>query len=157
MTAHRLSLPFKLRHAGCLTGSSGHAPRGLAGTERASGLIGQGDGAGTGAIAATLKQTSLSPEQSRQAEAELASALEVSPREEETLRLGALLYKREANDSKLAEILDALAQVTPDEAGVFEDLGHARYRMRDWDGADRALLRARELKSTPAIETRIGK
>jgi tetratricopeptide (TPR) repeat protein len=105
----------------------------------------------TEAIAATLKQATLSPDQAHQSESDLALALEVSPREEEILRLGSVLFKREANDAKLAEMLDALAQVTPDEAAVFEGLGHARYRMRDWEGADRALLRARELKSSDPI------
>jgi tetratricopeptide (TPR) repeat protein len=105
----------------------------------------------TEAIAATLKQASLSSGEAHQAEADLALALEVSPREEETLRLGAILFKREANDAKLAEILGAQAQVAPDDAAVFEDLGHARYRMRDWDAADRALLRARELKPGDAM------
>jgi tetratricopeptide (TPR) repeat protein len=105
----------------------------------------------TEAIAAALKQASFSPDQAHQAEADLTLALEVSPREEETLRLGAILFKRQANDAKLAEMLDALAQVKPDEATVFEDLGHARYRMRDWDGADRALLRARDLKPGDAF------
>ena len=104
----------------------------------------------TDGVAAALKQTSLSPEQARHTEADLAAALDASPLDQETLRLAALFYKREANDSKLVAILDALAQVAPDEAVVFEELGHARYRMHDWDGADRALLRARELKSGDA-------
>ncbi len=97
-------------------------------------------------LAGTLSQPQLSAEQASQAEADLNLALEINPREEETLRLGAGLYKRSGNDAKLAALLDTLAPLAPNEPALFTDLGHSRYRLQDWDAAERALVRARELK-----------
>lgn len=98
------------------------------------------------ALTAALRQPQLSPEQIAQAEADLTRALAISPREEEALRLGAELFRRARNDPKLAATLSALVEIAPTEASLFVELGSVRYRLADWDGADRALLRARQLK-----------
>jgi tetratricopeptide (TPR) repeat protein len=97
-------------------------------------------------LAASLKQPQLSASQATQAEADLQSAMEIDPRGEETLRLGAALHQRQGNDRKLAPLLATLTEIAPHDAAVFAGLGHARYRLGDAEGADRALLRARELK-----------
>lgn len=97
-------------------------------------------------LSAAVKQSQLSAAEAAQAEADLNSALEVSPREEETLRLGAALYRLTQNDAKLAPVLAALSELAPREPALLTELGHSQFRLRDWDGADRALLRSRELK-----------
>ena len=102
-------------------------------------------------LAAALAAARLSAEQANQVETDLNLALEINPREEETLRLGAGFYKRGGNDAKLAALLDVLASVAPNEPGVFADLGHSRFRMKEWDAAERALARARELKPGDAL------
>jgi Tfp pilus assembly protein PilF len=100
----------------------------------------------TRSLAAALALPQLSAGQALRAEADLDQALEVSPREEETLRLGVDLYKRLADDRKLVSLLSTLGEMAPGEERLFADLGHARYRLADWDGAESALLRSRELK-----------
>ena len=90
-----------------------------------------------------VKQPRLSAAQAAEAEADLNAALEISPREEETLRLGAALYRSSQNDAKLASMLSALTELTPSEDALFAEMGHCLFRMREWDGADRALLKAR--------------
>jgi tetratricopeptide (TPR) repeat protein len=100
----------------------------------------------TKSLEGALVQSQLSAEQAKQAEADLNVALEIGQRKEETLRLGAGFYKRSGNDGKLSGLLDVLAGVAQDEPGLFTDLGHSRYRMKDWEAAEKALLRARELK-----------
>src|ERR1019366_5235768 len=62
------------------------------------------------------------------------------------LRLGAALYRASQDDAKLASMLSALTELAPSEAALFTEMGHCLFRMREWDGADRALLKARELK-----------
>ena len=98
-------------------------------------------------LAAALDQPQLSPEQAAQAEADWKAALEINPRDREALSLAARLYKRTGDDAKLVGVLDVLAAITPDDAALFADLGHSRFRMKDWDAAERALTSARELKS----------
>jgi Flp pilus assembly protein TadD len=98
------------------------------------------------AMAKLVKQPQLAAEQMAQAVADLGAALEISPRDEETLHFGAELYRRSQDDSKLAAMLRGLAELAPKDPAVFAELGHCLFRMRDWDGADRALLKARELK-----------
>ena len=100
----------------------------------------------TRSLAAALVLPQLSAGQAIRAEADLSQALEVSPREEEVLRLGVDLYKRLTNDRKLASLLATLSEMAPSDAALFTDLGHVRYRLGDADGAERALLRSRELK-----------
>ena len=100
----------------------------------------------TQSVAAAMRQPELSQEVGSQAEADLSAALEIGPGQEEALRLGADLYKRRGNDLKLSAVLKSLTEMAPNEAQLFAELGHARYRLADWDGADRALLRAREMK-----------
>jgi tetratricopeptide (TPR) repeat protein len=97
-------------------------------------------------LAAAVRQPHLSPAQAAQGEADLNTALEVSPREEETLRLGAALFRSSQNDSKLVSMLSALAELAPAEPALFTEMGHSLFRMGEWDGADRALLKARALK-----------
>jgi Flp pilus assembly protein TadD len=101
-------------------------------------------------LSALLKQPKLTPEQAVLAEADLNAALEINPRDGEALRLGADLYTRKANDAKLSAVLAMLVEMAPNEAALFAALGHTRYRLGDADGADRALLRARELKLADA-------
>jgi tetratricopeptide (TPR) repeat protein len=97
-------------------------------------------------LAEAAKQPQLTPEQSAQAEADLHAALEISPREEETLQLGAEIYRRSKNDPKLVPMLTALTEVEPSQPALFAELGHTLFRMRDWDGAEPALQKARGLK-----------
>src|ERR1035438_896570 len=92
------------------------------------------------ALARVVKQPQLPAEQIAQAVADLREALEISPRDEETLHLGAELYRRSKNDSALASMLTMLTELAPKDSAVFAELGHCLFRMRDWDGADRALL-----------------
>jgi len=98
------------------------------------------------ALAQLVKPAQLPAEQMAQAEADLRAALEISPRDEESLHLGADLYRRSKDDSKLAAMLMGLTELAPKDPAVFAELGHCLFRLRDWDGADRALLKARELK-----------
>jgi tetratricopeptide (TPR) repeat protein len=100
----------------------------------------------TQALAATLQSPQLSDEQGSQAESNLRAALEIGPHQEDLLRLAVTLYQRRRNDLKLAAALAALTGIVPNDAGLFADLGHARFRLADWDAAGRALLRARELR-----------
>jgi Tfp pilus assembly protein PilF len=97
-------------------------------------------------LEALTKGPGLTAEQVAQAETALNVALEIAPREESTFRLGADLYRRSRNDAKLGSTLDTLTQLAPNDAALFAELGHLRFRMQDMDGADRALLRARELQ-----------
>ena len=97
-------------------------------------------------LSALAKQTQLSPEQTAQADSDLHAALEISPKEEETLQAGAELYRRAKNDSKLSAMLSALSEIQAADPALFAELGHCLFRLRDWDAADRALLKARELK-----------
>ena len=97
-------------------------------------------------VAAAMRQPELSQEEGDQAEGDLSAALEIGPDQEEALRLGADLYKRRGNDLKLSAVLKLLTEMAPNEASLFAELGHVRYRLADWDDADRALLRAREMK-----------
>ncbi len=97
-------------------------------------------------LSAVAAEPQLSATQMAQAEADLSAALEISPREEETLRLGAEIFRRAKNDARLATTLTALTGVAPAEPSLFAELGHTLFRMRNWDEADRALLKARELK-----------
>ena len=99
-----------------------------------------------GSLTAMVKQPQLPAAQAAQAEADLNAALEISPREEETLRLGAALYRSTQDDPKLVSLLSVLTELAPAEAALFTEMGHTLFRMREWDGADRALLKARELK-----------
>jgi Flp pilus assembly protein TadD len=99
----------------------------------------------TQALAATLQAPQLTDEQGSQAEANLSEALEIGPHQEDLLRLAVALYQRRGNVLKLAAALDALTGIIPNDAGLFADLGHARFRLADWDAAERALLRARAL------------
>ncbi len=98
------------------------------------------------AVADALKQPQLSDAEAGQAGADLALAMEINPRYEDAFNMGAELYRKSGNDSKLAPMLDALAEIHAEDAALFTELGHVRYRMNDWDAADRALLRSRELK-----------
>ena len=54
-----------------------------------------------------VQQPRLSAAQAAEAEADLNAVLEISPREEETLRLGAALYRSSQNDAKLASMLSS--------------------------------------------------
>jgi tetratricopeptide (TPR) repeat protein len=94
----------------------------------------------------SLAQAATQAEPSALAEADLRAALEINPRDEEALRLGAEIYRRSKNDARLAPVLAALTGIAPAEPALFAELGHCLFRLRDWDGADRALLRARELQ-----------
>ena len=98
------------------------------------------------ALAAALQQPQLSAEQAAQAEADLTAALQIGPRQEDVLRLGMALFKHTGNNARLAAVLSALTEIVSAEPGLFSDLGNARYRLADWDGAEAALRRARELK-----------
>jgi len=97
-------------------------------------------------LAAVVKQPQIPAAQIAQAETDLNAALEISPREEEALRLGAALYRASQNDAKLVSVLSRITEVAPSEAALFTEMGHGFFRMREWDAADRALLKARELK-----------
>ena len=97
-------------------------------------------------LTALVKQPQLPEAQAAQAEADLNTALEISPRQEETLRLGAALYRSTQDDPKLVSMLSVLTVLAPSESALFTEMGHSLFRMREWDGADRALLKARELK-----------
>ncbi len=99
----------------------------------------------TRAVAEALRQPQLSQQQAGQADADLTDALAINSHDEEALRLGVDLYKRSANDAKLAAVLDGLTALAPDDVALFHDLGRTRYRMQDWAAAERALSRAREL------------
>jgi tetratricopeptide (TPR) repeat protein len=98
------------------------------------------------AVAAVLKQPQLSDTDAGQAGSDLAIALEINPRYEDAFRMGAELYRKSGNDSKLAQMLDALTERHPEDIALVTEIGQVRYRMSDWEAADRALLRARELK-----------
>ena len=102
-------------------------------------------------LRATLGTAQISADQTKQAEADLKLALEIDPREEEALHLGASLYERTGNDAKLTALLDTLAANAPNDASVWIELGHSRFRMKDWEAAERALSRARELKPGDAL------
>jgi Tfp pilus assembly protein PilF len=109
-------------------------------------------------LTATVKDPQLLTVQTAQAEADLSDALEISPRDGEVLRLGAELYRRSKNDGRLAAILSTLTESAPTESGLFMELGHVLFRMRDWDRADRALLKARELKpGDPAVAEELAR
>ncbi len=111
-----------------------------------------------GSLTELAKQPQLTAEQSQQAEADLRTALAISPKEEEILRLGAETYRHSKNDPQLAAMLTALTELAPKDPALFTELGHCQFRMRDWDGADRALLKARELKpGDPAVAEELAR
>ena len=97
-------------------------------------------------LAGILKQSQLSSDLATRAEAALSAALAIAPKDETILRSGADLYRRTGNNAKLATTLGSLSEIAPQDAGLFTELGHVRFRMQDWDNAERALRRARELK-----------
>ena len=99
------------------------------------------------ALAGALGQPQLSAAQAVPAEADFKAALALGPRDPETLRLGAALYRRTGNDAQLAATLDVLSALAPEDDAVFAELGHARYRLKEWDSAERALARAHERKA----------
>jgi tetratricopeptide (TPR) repeat protein len=109
-------------------------------------------------LTATLQGPKLSAGQAAQAEADWNTAMGINPQEEALLRLGVDLFKRQSNDRKLATVLATLTEMEPNDSGLFADLGHARYRLGDTDGADRALARARELKpGDAAVAEELGR
>ena len=104
------------------------------------------------AVADAVKQAQLSDAEASQAGSDLALAMEINPGYEDAFNMGAELYRKSHNDSKLAPMLDALAERHSEDAALFTELGHLRYRMSEWDAADRALLRSRTLKpGDPAV------
>lgn len=102
------------------------------------------------AVAAALKRPQLSEAEVKQAESDLTTALEINARYEDAFKMGAELYRKSGSDSKLAPMLDALVERHSNDVALLTELGHVLYRMKDWDAADRALLRSRELKSGDA-------
>lgn len=109
-------------------------------------------------LAAMVKDPQLLAVQAAQAEADLHDALEISPREEEALRLGAALYRWSKNDAKLVSMLVPLTELAPADPQLFAELGHVEFRLREWDAADKALLRAHGLKpADPAVAEELAR
>ena len=101
------------------------------------------------AAAATraASQTSLSREDLDQLHSTLERALTINPRDAETLRAGASVYEK-ANDYKTAAVLlGNLVDVTPADGKIFDEMGEDQFRAGQYDAAEQALLRARELGS----------
>jgi len=98
------------------------------------------------ALTALVQEERITPEKAAQGEADFAFVIGVSPRDPEFLRLGETLYQRANNDAKLAPILMALSELAPSDVARFAALGHTLFRLRDWEPAERLLLRSRELK-----------
>lgn len=97
-------------------------------------------------LTAVTRQPELSALEAAQAEADLNAALKISPRETETLRLGAALYRLSKSDEKLAPILTSLTELDPAQPALFAELGHTLFRSREFASAEHALSKARDLK-----------
>ena len=109
-------------------------------------------------LAAIVKDPQILTAQSAEAEADLHDVLEISPREEEALRLGAAMYRWSKNDAKLISMLAPLTELAPSEPQLFEELGHTEFRLRQWEAADKALLRARGLRpGDPAVAEELAR
>ena len=85
--------------------------------------------------------------QVQQTRALLERALAINARDKVALRAGANLYKRGRDYRTAADLIDKLLEVQPRDSGLEAELGHCRYLAGDMDGAEKALLLARESKA----------
>ncbi len=101
--------------------------------------------------AGTAAQTSLSQQDLERFHTTLERALSIDPHDPEALRAGASVYQRARDYRTAAALLANLAEATPGDAKVFDEMGQDLFRVAQYEPAERALLRARELGSaTPA-------
>jgi tetratricopeptide (TPR) repeat protein len=103
------------------------------------------------AIRKLLAQPDRTPETVQRIRRELEQALTINPHDPEALRAAAGFYER-ANDPKTAAAMfKRLAAVEPADAEAWAGLGKALYRSEEWEDAERALGRAREMKPGDAV------
>jgi hypothetical protein len=72
-------------------------------------------------------------------------ALSINPGDPRALRLGADLYGRAGRFSQAAPLLIALTGLDPENGPLFNELGETQYSRQQFDAAETALRRAREL------------
>ena len=72
-------------------------------------------------------------------------ALSINPGDHRALRLGADLYGRAGRFNQAAPLLITLTTLDPENGPLFNELGETQYRRQQFDAAEAALRRAREL------------
>ncbi|MCX6597867.1 MAG: hypothetical protein NTV70_16025 [Acidobacteria bacterium] len=85
-------------------------------------------------------------ERFEQAAQNIELALSINPGDPRALRLGADLYGRAGRFNQAAPLLIALTGLDPDNGPLFNELGETQYSRQQFDAAETALRRARELK-----------
>jgi tetratricopeptide (TPR) repeat protein len=104
-----------------------------------------------------LLETASLPAQTAEIRTELEEALRINSRDWETLETGASFYDRAADPKTAAEFLDWKMEIHPDAPG-YGEIGHRRYLAGQFEAAEKAHLRARELgRKDPAAAEELAR
>lgn len=76
----------------------------------------------------------------------LGHALAINPRDKDALQIASAVYAQQGDSRSAAQALDSLSELDPLDAPLYAQSGHQLLRAGEYAGAQRRLLKARELK-----------